>query len=641
MNKQTFVIAGLSAMLSVLLCIAACTDAVQPDSIKQFDNTLNEAEQEQLDTSIYNDQMDVRKLVQITPHERQIAWQELGFTAFLHFGPNTFTDREWGDGTEPVTTFAPTALDTDQWIASLKAAGFKAAILTAKHHDGFCLWNTQTTYHSVMNDGHNSRKSAKDPDNALTGTPRSQDQQVDVVDLFVKSCAKYGLKAGIYLSPWDRNQGRFGVYGNGTKPDNRVSQANLNLGYGGTKPWSNNPANKEYNDYTDFYIDQLTELLDGRYGEIYSMWMDGAGSGTHDDDFRSGKANLYGNQTYDWPRIFAKVRELQPNCVLTNVGSDAAWIGNEDARVLPSHWSVVPASQAYATYIISQSQQTAGSPPINNKTNPQTGTRENLANQVDLIWNPLEADARNRPNWFFHSDDTPKPMTELLEMYERTVGGNVQLLLNIPPDPTGQLHTDNSDALNDVKILKALGEKIKGIYGIDAFPPAIFQNPATTTVPGYIAAVDTNLLHAPNVTISTNVTDDPAHPITNVLANDDTYWRPKGEKETAIITITLPQATNIARLMLQENIRLSQRIERFKVEIAPANRSYTTVFEPTAQYTYTANGDFNGTVYQVERNVGFKRICTFPPTEAKYIRITIEKSRIYPTLKYIAAYEIP
>jgi alpha-L-fucosidase len=651
MMKKNNLIARL-VLPAALLCAAlftTCQDAVQGADKKIFENDLSQSEQDELGKTIKNDQMDVRKLVQVLPHERQVAWQELGFTAFIHFGPNTFwtgdgkTGQEWGDGTEPVTTFAPTQLNTDQWIETLKAAGFKAAIFTAKHHDGFCLWDTQTTYHSVMNDGHNSRTKTKDPDGALTGTARPDAQKVDIVDLFVKSCAKYGLKAGIYLSPWDRNQGRYGVYGNGPKPDPRVSQANLNLGYGGIKPWSNNPAGKEYNDYTDFYIDQLTELLDGRYGEIYSMWMDGAGSGNHDDDFRSDKANLYGNQTYNWARIFAKVRELQPNCVLTNVGSDAAWIGNESAAVLPSHWSVAPASQAYATYIISQSQQSVGAPPVTSKTDPHTGTRDNLKDQVDLIWNPLEADVSNRPGWFFHSSESSKSVDMLLAIYERCVGGNVQLLLNIPPDKTGNIHTDTDAAKNDVQILKDLGTKIKGIYGTDAFPAGIFANPAYANPADFTAAADTNLRLGVGVTIAVSgAEDDPAHPITNILTNDDTYWRPKGEQQyhtltgggnpkyyPITITITLPKAKALTHVMLQENIRLSQRIERFSVSVSSNKSSWKTVYAPEMMH---------GSV-SVDRNVGFKRICHFPKeSTVKYIQIKIYDSRIYPTLKYVAAY---
>ena len=124
----------------------------------------------------------VSRLIAVTPHPRQIAWQQLEFTAFFHFGVNTFTGREWGDGSEDPGIFNPRNLDTDQWCEALKSAGIRAAILTAKHHDGFCLWDTKQTKHSVMH------------------SPYGR----DIVRQLADSCRKYGLKLGIYLSPWDR-----------------------------------------------------------------------------------------------------------------------------------------------------------------------------------------------------------------------------------------------------------------------------------------------------------------------------------------------------------------------------------------------------------------------------------------------------
>lgn len=214
----------------------------------------------------------------VVPTAQQLAWQESGLTAFLHFGMNTFTNREWGDGKESETLFNPTALDADQWVSTLKKAGFKLVILTAKHHDGFCLWPTATTAHSV----------ASSP--WLNG-------KGDVVKMLREACDRHGMKLGIYLSPWDRNAP---VYGDSEK-------------------------------YNDMFVAQLRELL-GNYGKVDEVWFDGAcGEGPN------GK-----KQVYDWPRFRAVMEELQPEAVLAITGDDVRWVGNEDGTGRETEWSVTP-----------------------------------------------------------------------------------------------------------------------------------------------------------------------------------------------------------------------------------------------------------------------------------------------------------
>ena len=158
----------------------------------------------------------------LVPTPQQLAWQQMEFTCFLHFGINTFTGREWGDGKEDPAIFNPTELDCEQWVRALKEGGFKMAIITAKHHDGFCLWPTRTTKHSVASSPWKNGKG-------------------DVVQELRKACDKYGLKFGVYLSPWDRNAE---CYGQGEA-------------------------------YNKFFIEQLTELLTN-YGEVHEVWFDGA-----------------------------------------------------------------------------------------------------------------------------------------------------------------------------------------------------------------------------------------------------------------------------------------------------------------------------------------------------------------------------
>jgi len=212
------------------------------------------------------------------PTAAQLEWQRDELALFLHFGVNTFTDREWGDGKEDPTIFAPSALDARQWARSAKAAGFRMMILTAKHHDGFCLWPSSVTRHTV----------AASPFRAGNG---------DVVREFVDACRAEGLKAGLYCSPWDRNSP---VYGDSPR-------------------------------YNDFFCDQLTELLT-RYGRIDEVWFDGA----------NGEGPNGRKQVYDWPRFWTLVRRLQPNAVMfSDAGPDIRWIGNERGSAGETNWSTM------------------------------------------------------------------------------------------------------------------------------------------------------------------------------------------------------------------------------------------------------------------------------------------------------------
>jgi len=212
------------------------------------------------------------------PSRDQLAWQRDERAMFFHFGMNTFTDREWGDGTEDPAVFAPENLDARQWTRTAKRAGFRAAILTAKHHDGFCLWPTRTTKHSV----------ASSP---------WRDGRGDLVREFVDACQAEGLKPGLYLSPWDRNAS---VYGDSPR-------------------------------YNDFYCDQLTELLT-HYGHIHEVWFDGA----------NGEGPNGKKQTYDWPRVWSLVRRLQPHAIIfSDAGPDVRWIGTENGVAGDPNWSTV------------------------------------------------------------------------------------------------------------------------------------------------------------------------------------------------------------------------------------------------------------------------------------------------------------
>ena len=304
----------------------------------------------------------------LVPCDRQMRWQERELTAFLHFGMNTFTNREWGDGKESPELFNPDALDTDQWVKTLKDAGFKMVILTAKHHDGFCLWPTATTGHSVAN------------------SPWS-DGKGDVMAELRRSCDKYGMKLGVYLSPWDRNAPCYG----------------------------DSPR------YNDMFVAQLTELLTN-YGKIDEVWFDGAcGEGPN------GK-----KQEYDWLRFRDTMKRLQPDAVLAITGDDVRWVGNEGGVGRETEWSVTPLVPSIFSYADSVNQS-LGIDAIS----PEIGSRRQVVSADKLYWWPSEVDVSIRPGWFWHENEVPHSLARLADIYLKSVGRNSVLLLNIPPDNHG------------------------------------------------------------------------------------------------------------------------------------------------------------------------------------------------------------
>ncbi len=316
-----------------------------------------------------------RAVARPVPSAAQLAWQRDELAMFLHFGVNTFTDREWGDGRESPSIFDPRALDARQWASRAKAAGFRALVLTAKHHDGFCLWPTSTTTHSV----------ASSPFRNGAG---------DVVREFTDACRAEGLRAGLYLSPWDRNHPS---YGDSAR-------------------------------YNDVYQAQLTELLT-RYGEISEVWFDGA----------NGEGPNGKRQVYDWPRVWATVRRLQPNAVIfSDAGPDVRWCGNERGVAGDPNWSTVDPS--IVTY------PGADGPGI--VASLQHGDPAGTA------WRPAEADVSIRPGWFYHPAEDAKVRSaeNLLDLYCSSVGRNSKLLLNVPPNRAGLLSDADVASLNGFRI---------------------------------------------------------------------------------------------------------------------------------------------------------------------------------------------
>lgn len=333
----------------------------------------------------------------IVPNRRQLIIQEMKYYAFIHYGVNTFTNREWGNGKESETIFNPKKQNTDQWCKAISDAGMKGVILTCKHHDGFCLWPTKTTEHSIKNSPYKNGKG-------------------DVVREVSESCKKYGLKFGVYLSPWDRNAKCYGT-----------------------------PA------YNDFYIEQLTELLTD-YGDIFMLWLDGA---------CGARADGQPVQKYDFERIWSTAVKLQPDIVMSGCAPDVRWIGNESGKTRESEWNVVPKFEYDQQNIAANCQTDDDMRKFQKRCQdvmlPDMGSREFLSNYDEFMWYPAEVDVSIRLGWFFHPMQrlTLKSLNHLMKIYYHSAGNNSLMLLNIPPNKNGLF------AKSDVKRLEEMGRWLR------------------------------------------------------------------------------------------------------------------------------------------------------------------------------------
>jgi alpha-L-fucosidase len=324
------------------------------------------------------------------PSERQLAWHDLEFYAFVHFNMNTFTNMEWGFGNESPELFNPTALDCRQWAKVCKEAGMKGIILTAKHHDGFCLWPSAYTEHSVKNSPWKSGKG-------------------DVVRELADACKEYGLKFGVYLSPWDRNHADYG------KPE-----------------------------YLTYFRNQLRELLTN-YGDIYEVWFDGANGGNGWYGGANETRKIDNKTYYDWENTYKIVRELQPNaCMFSDAGPDIRWVGNEEGWARETNWCMLN-KDSVAPGVVSNLEWL--------RSGQENGTH----------WLPAEVDVSIRPGWYYHSseDQKVKTLPKLLEIYYNSIGRNASLLINFPVDTRGLIHEKDAE-----QIFK-LAEAVKSNFAVN------------------------------------------------------------------------------------------------------------------------------------------------------------------------------
>lgn len=302
------------------------------------------------------------------PSANHLAWHELEYYAFVHFSMNTFTDIEWGLGQEKTQSFNPTELDCRQWCRTFKNAGMKAVIITAKHHDGFCIWPSRYTDHSVKNSPWRNGKG-------------------DLLKELSEACREYGLKLGVYLSPWDRNHPLYGT--------------------------------PEYNQY---FMQQLEEVLTG-YGPIFEVWFDGA----------NGEGPNGKRQDYDWNGFINVVRKHQPGAVIFSDAGDVRWVGNEQGFARETNWCTLNRKDYFP-----------GTPRYSELTQGNKNGTDWAPAEVDVSIRPGWF-------YHPHEDNYVKSPEHLELIYYQSVGRNSNLLLNIPVDRRGLVHPKDSIALMGLK----------------------------------------------------------------------------------------------------------------------------------------------------------------------------------------------
>ncbi len=350
----------------------------------------------------------------VTPHPRQLAWQEREFLCFIHFGINTFTGREWGTGFEDPALFFPEEFDAEQWVESAKSAGMKGFVLTTKHHDGFCLWQTRYTTHGVASSPWRNGKG-------------------DVVRDLAAACAKHGMSLGVYLSPADLYQieNPDGLYGNGSSYSRRPIPRPVP-----GRPFPADAPRFEYevDDYNEYFLNQLYELLT-EYGPIHEVWFDGA------------HPKRKGGQTYVYDEWYELIRTLAPDAVIAIKGPDVRWCGNEAGHTRPAEWSVIPLGGTPDEWdwpdLMAQ----------------DLGSVEKLREGSFLHWYPAETNTSLRHGWFWRDEDqVVKSAREILDIWYRSVGGNTVFLLNLTPDRRGLIPD------RDRAVLREVGDTLRGTF---------------------------------------------------------------------------------------------------------------------------------------------------------------------------------
>ena len=444
------------------------------------------------------------------PSKAQLDYHKEELAAFIHYGMNTYTNSEWGNGRENPQNFNPTNLDTDQWIKTLKDAGFKRTIMVVKHHDGFVIYPSKYTDHTV----------AASP---------WKDGKGDLLEEISKSATKYDMNMGVYLSPWDANHPKYHV-----------------------------STEKEYNEY---YLNQLKEILGnpkyGNNGKFIEVWMDGArGSGAQ-------------KVTYTFDKWFEYIKKAEGDIAIFSAQpTSVRWIGNERGIAGDPVWHKV--KKAKITDDVKNEYLNHGDP------------------EGDM-YSVGEADVSIRSGWFYHDNQQPKSIKDLMDIYFKSVGRGTPLLLNIPPNKEGKF----ADA--DVARLKEFRATLDQMYATD------FAKGATVTA----SSTRKNHLYQ-----ASNLTD----------GKDDTSWALSNDAKTGEFTVDLGQKRRFDVVELKEDIAKGQRISGFKVEV-----------------------ELNGrwVPYGEGSTVGYRRLVQGQPVEAQKIRVTITNSQATPILTNFSVYKTP
>lgn len=403
--------------------------------------------------------------IQPVPTKYQVELMQMGTYAFIHFGPNTFQNKEWGYGDADPSVFNPDTLDCDQWVRTLQGGGMGGVIFTAKHHDGFCLWPSYFTDYTIR----------KSPYRHGYG---------NAVGELAAACKRLNMRLGLYLSPWDRHQANYGQ-----------------------------PA------YVEYYRNQLNELL-LNYKNLFEIWFDGANGG---DGYYGGareKRIIDRQHYYQFDRLFALVNKLQPQAIIhTDGGPGSRWVGNEDGVAGETNWAFLTDAHAVAAGV----------------ENYETVLSQGDADGTHFV--PAEVDVSiRRPDWFWSTTNESKVLTskQLVDLYYKSVGRNSTFLLNVPVNIHGKISAADSTSL-------------AGYY-------RILQS-----------TFRTNLLNGAKVTASNE--RGTSFAAANVIADDyDSYWATADGTSTGTLTFTLPKATTLNRVLLQEYIPLGQRVKSFTVE---------------------------------------------------------------------------
>ena len=444
------------------------------------------------------------------PSKAQMQYHREELAAFIHFGMNTYYDREWGDGQEDPYYFYPEHLDIDQWIKTLKDAGFKRTIMVVKHHDGFLLYPSKYTDHTIAKSGW-------------------KDGKGDVLAEVSASASKYDMDMGVYLSPWDAHSPLYHV-----------------------------DTEDQYNEY---YLNQLKEILEdpkyGNKGKFVEVWMDGArGDGAQ-------------KVTYTFDKWFEAIRKAQGDIAIFSAEpTNVRWIGNEKGIAGDPVWQKVNPDKIR-----------------NNPSNRYLNHGDPEGKQYSVG----EADVSIRSGWFYHDNQEPKSLRELMDIYFKSVGRGTPLLLNIPPNQDGKF----ADA--DVARLKEFRQTLDQLYSVDYAAGALVEAESTRCNPLYKAS---------------HLTD----------GDEKTSWAPADDAKNGSFVLDLGKEQHFDVVELKETIEKGQRISAFTIDVA-------------------VNGQW--VPYGAGSTVGYRRLIKGQPVDSRYIRVSITDAQATPILNGVSVYKTP